>query len=526
MKIFEFLSPLYPVTILIVFLFFAIEMYLSKKEKKSKFIKLLVWFSVFIYFGSFLGNYKPVEFFYLIWILRDTLILIILLFLWRVFLNFKLLAVLFYICCLALVGLQLFKSIIFKQENITYDKSAEILFDIKDAKNTDEIETVLKAYSPTILQAFSEVKDKSETELDDYYTLNVDDKYKNELPKIISELNSSGYIDWAEINDEIKLEPVENNSSTFKSPPQTYNLSDTYTKNLWGFDYWKINDLMTFFADNKPVRKAKIFILDTGIDSKHEDLNDNYVSFDKKYDTDIHGHGTHCAGIASAVSNNKIGIASLNLTNELTSITAVKVLDDNGSGTQESVIDGIILATDNGADVISMSLGGYATDSREQAYNAAIKYATDKGVIVIVAAGNEYDNAKNHTPACCEGVITIAAVDNNLDKAAFSNTVQDIKMKLSAPGVDIYSTFPKDTYKALNGTSMATPYVAGLVGILKAYNPDITATEAYKILSSTGIETKNTIQTGKFIQPLEALKSMDIKSSKPGFLRRIFIFKP
>jgi thermitase len=472
-----------------------------------------------------LGNYQPIEFFYVVWFIRDAIIILSLLFIWRIFLHIKILAVLFYLLCIGIVVLQFINPFNISKE-FTYNKSAEILFDIKSSDNVDEIENLLKSYSPEIQQAFPEVKDKSDTELDDYYTLNVDDKYKNDLSTIISELNSSGYTDWVETNDVIKLEPVQSSTTLSNSIPGTYNLSDTYTKNQWALSKWEINDLITFLTDNKPKRKAKIFILDTGIDSKHEDLDDNYVSADKKYDSDIHGHGTHCAGIACAISNNKIGVASLNLTNDFTSITAVKVLDDSGSGTQEGVIDGIIYAADNGADVISMSLGGYATDSREQAYNAAIKYATDKGAIVVVAAGNEYGNAKEHTPACCEGVITISAVDNSLSKAAFSNSVQDIKMKLAAPGVDIYSTFPEDTYKSLNGTSMATPYVAGLIGLMKSYNPDLTNTEAYNILVSSGIETTNTIQTGKFIQPLAALKSMEIKSGKTGFLRKIFVFKP
>lgn len=532
MEMFGFLSFMYPVSILILFLFLALEMNLAKKDKKNGALRFFSWFSVIIYFGSFFGNYQPIELFYLFWLLRDCVILLALLFLWRVFMHIKPLAVTFYIIIVAFVGLQFYLSLFKNSSNsvltsnteTSYDASAELLFDIKNADKVADIESLLKAYSPKIEQAFPQVEDKDATELDDYYVLNVDDRFKSEIPRIITELNASGFVDWVENNDVIKTEPVTAQTLT-QSSSETYNLSDTYTTKLWSFGYWEITNLVAFLDKNKPSRKAKIFILDTGIDSKHEDIDNNYVSFEKKYDTDVHGHGTHCAGIACAVTNNKIGIASLNLGNENTTVTSIKVLDDSGSGTQESVIDGIILAADNSADVISMSLGGYTTDSREQAYNAAIKYATDKGAIVVVAAGNEYDNAKNHTPACCEGVITIAAVDNNLEKAAFSNSVQDIKMKLAAPGVDIFSTFPGNDYKSMNGTSMATPYVAGLVGLMKSYNPDLTATEAYKLLNDNGKDLSNP-QTGKFVQPLETLQAMEIKSSKPGFIRRIFTFKP
>lgn len=522
---FGFLEFLYPASGLIVFLVLALEVYYSKKDKKSSFVKFLTWSSILLYLGSFLGNYKPIEFFYIIWLLRDVVIILCLLFVWRVLLHSKFLSVLFYLFCIALTVLQ-FLNLNFSSKEFQYNKSAEILFDIKDADNVDEIEDILSKYSPEIELAFPEIEDKKATELDEYYTLNVDDKFRNDLKTIITELNNSGFVDWVEINDEIKLEPLSSSKQSIKSTSEISSLNDVFTSNQWALSMWQIDDLMEFLKDNKPKRKAKIFILDTGIDSKHEDLDDNYESANKEYDSDVHGHGTHCAGISCAISNNNKGIASLNLTNDFTTITSVKVLDDSGSGTQESVIDGIIFATDNDADVISMSLGGYATDSREKAYNSAIKYAIDKGVIVVVAAGNEYGNAKDHTPACCEGVITISAIDNNLSKAAFSNSVQDIKMKLAAPGVDIYSTFPNNQYKSMNGTSMATPYVAGILGIIKSFNPEITNTEAYNILSSTGIETKNTNQTGKFIQPLAALKSMNIKSGKKGFLRKIFIFKP
>ncbi|NJO88084.1 MAG: S8 family serine peptidase [Chloroflexia bacterium] len=83
-----------------------------------------------------------------------------------------------------------------------------------------------------------------------------------------------------------------------------------------------------------------------------------------------------------------------------------------------------------------------------------------------------------------------------------------MELKVAAPGVNIFSTTPNDEYKSLNGTSMATPYVSGLIGLMKSFKPKLTTAEAYNILNSTGIDTKDTRNTGKFIQPYVALSTI------------------
>ncbi len=103
------------------------------------------------------------------------------------------------------------------------------------------------------------------------------------------------------------------------------------------------------------------------------------------------------------------------------------------------------------------------------------------------------------------GVIGVSAVDAGLNRAVFSNFVNDIPWAVAAPGVDIYSTVPGNQYASFNGTSMATPYVAGLLGLLKSIRPELTAREAYNLLQSTGKETKNTRETGRLIQPAKAV---------------------
>ena len=276
---------------------------------------------------------------------------------------------------------------------------------------------------------------------------------------------------------------------------------------MWGFNAMGIDQFYKSIKEGKikPQRKATVAILDTGVDAGHEDIAGNYKSIKRKYDKDVQGHGTHCAGIAGAVSNNAKGVASFSQDNEFVQITSVPVLNNFGMGTQKSIIDGIIEAADNQVDVISMSLGGRSNPIKQKAYEKAIKYANDAGAIVIVAAGNSNDNAKHYAPANVKGVIAVSAIDEQLKRAAFSNYVTDIAMGVAAPGVNIYSTFPKNQYKTFNGTSMATPYVSGLVGVMKSINPSLNTAQIHEILQSSGVGTNTTSETGRFIQPSGAI---------------------
>jgi thermitase len=212
-----------------------------------------------------------------------------------------------------------------------------------------------------------------------------------------------------------------------------------------------------------------VAVIDTGIDYTHPDLATNYVPLG--YDwvnmdadpIDDHGHGTHCAGIIAAVLNNNVGIAGL----AQVRVMAEKVLNSGGAGTWDWVANGIINATDCGADIISMSLGGYG-DS--ELVHEAVKYAYDAGVLVIAAAGNDNTNMKSY-PAGYDEVIAVAATDQYDNKAWFSNWGDWIE--LAAPGVDIYSTVPWG-YESWSGTSMAAPHVSGVAALIWSRYPNKT----------------------------------------------------
>ncbi len=389
---------------------------------------------------------------------------------------------------------------------VTLYSSGELLIEILENHNIAEVQEVLDEFALLAVPAFSP-HDQNATDLDDYFLVDVPTDKIHQLQKIKKVLSKSAAVEWIEENEEITIAPIEA-QRPLPRINQKYGLNDPGLEYLWGFEEMKVNELYAALKDVSPKKKALIAILDTGIDGNHEDLRLNYKSTQVRYDTDKAGHGTHCAGIAAAVSNNNVGIASFSQTNDFVQVTSIKVLSDGGFGTQKMIIDGILEAADLGADVISLSLGGPSTDSRQRAYQKAVEYANKKGAIVVVAAGNSNLNAKGFAPANAPGVITVSAVDTVLGRASFSNFVQDINMAVAAPGVKIYSTFPESQYNTLNGTSMATPYVSGLTGLLKSLKPELTTKEVWNILDKTGAKTNSTRETGRLIQPAAAVREV------------------
>jgi thermitase len=209
---------------------------------------------------------------------------------------------------------------------------------------------------------------------------------------------------------------------------------------------------------------VRIAIVDTGVQYNHPDLSGKVVLGHDYVDGDNdpydgNGHGTHCAGIAAAVTNNSTGIAGMAPN---ASILAVRVLDSNGSGTLDAVANGIIYAADNGAKVISLSLGGSVGSTTLQ---NAVNYAWNKGAVIVAAAGNSGISAPSY-PAYYSNAIAVAATTSSDVKASYSNWGSWVDV--AAPGSSIYSTYPTNTYTSLSGTSMATPHVAGLAGLLAA----------------------------------------------------------
>ncbi|MEM9917783.1 MAG: S8 family serine peptidase [Bacteroidota bacterium] len=385
-------------------------------------------------------------------------------------------------------------------------KKGELLVELKENQQLETLKQLADQYQLKYQRSFQPA-DGQITDLDDYVLIDVPTEQLSKLSEIMQALYDSGLIDWAEENEWVQIDDPKLSTAISRQKPD-YQLNDPALNRLWGFEAMKVDRLNQYLkAQNlQPKKKAAIFILDTGVDAQHEDLKANYRSIRSRYDNDPVSHGTHCAGIAAAVSNNGKGIASFSYNNEFVTVSSIKVLRAFGGGTQSQIIKGMIEAADKGADVISMSLGGPANRQRTRAYQQAVEYANKKGAIVVVAAGNSNANASGYAPANTPGVITVAAIDTSLNRASFSNRVQDLTRGIAAPGVSIYSTTPKNNYAAFNGTSMATPYVAGLLGLLKSLDPSLDTDRAYKIIHETGKELESGRQTGKLIQPEAAVK--------------------
>ncbi|MFQ3588252.1 MAG: S8 family peptidase [Fimbriimonadaceae bacterium] len=207
----------------------------------------------------------------------------------------------------------------------------------------------------------------------------------------------------------------------------------------------------------------RIAIVDTGVDVTHPDLagnivgGRNFTTSDANDYVDRHGHGSHCAGIAAAVTNNGVGIAG---TAPGAKILAVKALSDTGSGSTEWIANGIRWSADNGAHVISMSLGLQGTSL---ILEDAVQYAWNKGSLLVGAAGNN-NSSTIFYPAGSSFVIAVGATDGDNNKASFSNFGSWVGV--AAPGTSIYSTYKSGGYTTMQGTSMACPFVAGQAALV------------------------------------------------------------
>jgi len=209
----------------------------------------------------------------------------------------------------------------------------------------------------------------------------------------------------------------------------------------------------------------KAYIIDSGIDSSHPDLNVNaslgFNAFSRGKDSDLsqdgNGHGTHVSGTVAAIDNSigVIGVAAG------ATVVPVKVLSASGSGSYSGVIAGVnfVAANASNGDVANMSLGGPVSD----ALDAAVEALGASGVKVALAAGNETDDANNHSPARANGpnIYTVSAINSSDTYASFSN-YGNPPIDFAAPGVGVLSTVPGG-YASYSGTSMASPHVCGIL---------------------------------------------------------------
>ncbi|WP_414528325.1 S8 family peptidase [Nodularia chucula] len=272
----------------------------------------------------------------------------------------------------------------------------------------------------------------------------------------------------------------------------------------WGADLVKAP---AAWAQGYTGRGVVIAVLDTGVDYTHPDLKDNiwtnpgeipgngidndgngYIDDTQGWNfadnsnnvIDANGHGTHVAGTIAG-GNNGFGVIGIAYDAK---IMPVKVLSDQGSGSSTSVANGIYYAVNNGANVINLSLGGNFPNS---SIENAIQYASSKGTVVVMAAGNNgYPFTGYPATYANNWGLAVGAVDQNNNLANFSNRAgMNAFPYVTAPGVGIYSTVPGNQYATYNGTSMATPHVAGVVALMLSANPNLTDAEIRQIIIET-----------------------------------------
>lgn len=218
-----------------------------------------------------------------------------------------------------------------------------------------------------------------------------------------------------------------------------------------------------------------VAVLDTGLDLEHPDfvgrdvLAQSFVEGETAQDAN--GHGTHCIGTSCGALTPETG-PRYGVAHEAR-ILAGKVLGDAGSGTDAEILAGMNWAVENGAQIISMSLGA-DVDEVSSVYEAVGRRALAAGTLVIAAAGNNADRENGDpgfvgVPANSPSIMAVGAVDNTLAVAPFSarsSGVDGGQVDLAAPGVDVYSAWPMpERYSTISGTSMATPHVAGIAAL-------------------------------------------------------------
>lgn len=321
-------------------------------------------------------------------------------------------------------------------------------------------------------------------------TLEVEITDINKIEQFISRLSQNPNIEFVEKVPLYKIDHRPNDSLyTLYNGPQDWN--------------WHLDLIQAHLAWDitKGDPNIKIAIVDNAVWVDHPDLADKIVAqYDVIYGTnnanppssgnaDLWSHGTHVAGLVGASTNNNLGVASIGYN---VSLIAVKA-SSNDPESLSSGFPGIQWAANHGANVINMSWGGPGFSQTNQ---NLINSIANSGVVLIAAAGNENTSA-SHYPSAYQNVISVASVDWNDVKSDFSNFSSTVDVSapggIGSPGPQglLSTTFSNNSlgyYDAYTGTSMASPVVAGIAGLILSINPELTPAEVEEILESTSVD--------------------------------------
>jgi len=329
----------------------------------------------------------------------------------------------------------------------------------------------------------------------------------------------------------------------------SFKTNDTYYNKLWAIENTgqSVNnksgtkdadmDVDEAWSIEKGEHDVVVAVLDTGVDYTHNDLannmwngnknhgydfaadddghNDDNPMPDTPYDDNGHYHGTHVAGTIGAVGDNSNGVTGVA---QNVQIMAVKIFRPNGYGYSSDILEGLDYVSkqiDNGVNVVAINAsygggGGKPGDSMDQ----AIQKLGDKGVVFCAAAGNDGKNIDDDPvyPAAytATNIITVAASDQDDKLASFSNYGKKT-VEVAAPGTNILSTYPDNKYAYLQGTSMATPNVAGTVALLASVNPSSSVEDRIKAVEDN-VDVKSAltdkISTNGRVNAYKAVKTL------------------
>jgi serine protease len=259
---------------------------------------------------------------------------------------------------------------------------------------------------------------------------------------------------------------------------KTYLVQDQPGWNLDRIDQRNLPLNEKYFYEVESGRNVDVYVIDTGVDISHPEFQGRAVwgaNFIDGINTDCNSHGTHVAG---TVGSKTYGVA------KNVNIVAVKVLDCAGSGVFSAVLKGFEYVINQSKKsknpvVVNMSLGG----GKSRTIDTAMSQMLKNGIHIVVAAGNENSDACNTSPASHPGVITVGATTKLDTKAPFSNWGSCVN--ILSPGTEILSTVPGGKIKYLQGTSMASPAVAGVLAVLLSENPTFSTDAMKRVLSNS-----------------------------------------
>jgi len=369
--------------------------------------------------------------------------------------------------------------------------------------NTLEKSNNFKNLEPLINSYNSFTQLHRDHNLHKYYRLTFNEPQSN-LLSLIDELKSLSIVENVEFNYKMEAFLVPNDN--YYSDQWALNNTGqavSYNGNLVGTPGCDVDAERAWnITTGNP--NVVIAILDTGIDLDHPDLASELVAGYDFVNNDSNAndgnmHGTACGSIAAGTSNNGIGVAGVCWD---CSLMPVKVLSDQGYGDFDDIVNGVIWASDNGANVISMSLGGGGYQS---GFDNAVTYAHNNGTIVIAASGN--DNGSISYPAAYEDCVSVGAMSpcnerkspSSCDGENFWGSNYGNGLDFVAPGVRIHSATIGGYTSTFNGTSSACPHAAGVAGLIYSMAPNLSPDDVRAAMHATSVDIGGTgydTQTG------------------------------